>query len=254
MTTATQQRKLMALKRFVSPVAGSLVVVAILISARGSLNREASPVETAQVQTTFDRFPEELRSDAALWLQSRLVPVPTGQAKLLGDSAFVSREYLRLRSFPQITAILFLVYCADAQMMAGHHPPNCYPSSGWNLGDSMTDVLSVHRPDGRNIEATIYYFRHARQRDRELAIVSGFFVSGEGSFATLDEANRHAGPSLLGGNGLFQFQILLQGAITPADVRQYGSEILLGIPSEIFDDVIGTKETSGFASDPGDLS
>ena len=73
----------------------------------------------------------------------------------------------------------------------------------------------------------------------QLWVINGFFVGGHFFAATLEEAEKVAKPSLLGGNGLSQFQILLQGDFRGVDVKKYGTEILKEIPSSLFDVTAG---------------
>ncbi len=239
------------IKGLISPVAASAVIVLVLVSMIEPKESESSGVHFLEIEKAFQVFPEEIRSEDGIWLQRRVVPVPTGQAELLGKSVFMSREFIRLRAFPRVTAILFLVYCAESRMMAGHHPPNCYPSSGWNMLDDQTTSFSIDRSDGRKIDATIYRFDRPNNQGEALAIVSGFFLGNGRFFSTLQAANENSRPSLLGGSGLFQFQILLQGGLSAADVERYGRELLSGIPHEFFDAIRSEGNSSEMVSNPG---
>ena len=74
--------------------------------------------------------------------------------------------------------------------------------------------------------------------------MSGFFSSGENFSSTLGEIMDVVKPNLLGGSGLFQFQVLLQGEYSDADVKRYAVEILEAIPEVVFDQTIGFSSTT----------
>ena len=194
------------------------------------------------IQEVFANIPGQLIGPAGTWIRNRSVPVPSSQARILDLSAYFSCEYLRLGGFPSVTATLFIAYCNDGRSMVGHHPPNCYPSSGWLMDVAETRSLEVARRDGKTISAKIYRFSREGYLADNLQVVSGFFTSGGLFFGTLDEILEVVQPTLLGGSGLFQFQILLQGGYSNADVEGYAIEILEAIPEVVFDQAIGTPE------------
>ena len=194
------------------------------------------------IREVFASIPGQLVSPVGTWIRNRNVPVPSSQARILDLSAYFSSEYLRLGGFPSVTATLFIAFCNDGRSMVGHHPPNCYPSSGWLMDVASSRSLEVARRDGRTISAKIYKFSREGYFGDNLQVVSGFF-SSEGLFlSTLDEILEVVKPTLLGGSGLFQFQILLQGGYSDADVERYAIEILEAIPEVVFDQAIGTSK------------
>jgi hypothetical protein len=223
---------------FLPPLFAALMLAAIVVS-RGMVTSYADPIAIEVIQQALENLPPQLGEEKIVWIQTREVAVPTGQAQLLGLSAFLSREYRRLQTFPSVTAILFIAHCADSRSMSGHHPPNCYPSSGWTLNDDQNFVWKITRPDGKIMEAKAYFFTRTGDLANQLWVVNGFFLSDNFFAATLEDAEQIAKPSLLGGTGLSQFQILLQGDFRAADVRKYGTELLQGIPSSLFDVIAG---------------
>jgi len=194
------------------------------------------------IQEVLTKIPGQLASSTGTWIRSRDVPVPSSQVRLLDLSAHLSVEFLRLGEFPSVTATLFIAYCNEARSMVGHHPPNCYPSSGWFMHTESTRSLEVVRSDGRVIPAKIYRFSRESSGANKLHVVSGFFSPGEVFFGTLDGILDVIKPNLMGGSGLFQFQILLQGDYSDADVEGYAIEILEAIPEAVFDQTIGISE------------
>lgn len=185
-----------------------------------------------QVEKVFDSMPKKLQSDSAVWLQRRVVPVPSSQVDILALNAAISREYVRLGTFPTAAATIFVAYCDDARSMEGHHPPVCYPASGWSLLGDSSEGFSVQHPRAEELKCTSYRFRKG---DLELSVVNGFFCAPNFFAATMEEAREVVKPSLLGGQGLFQFQILFQGPLSGPDLKQYASEIIRSIPRMVFD-------------------
>ena len=68
--------------------------------------------------------------------------------------------------------------------------------------------------------------------------MNGFFAPGERFFGSLAEARKVVKPALLGGKGLFQFQILFQGTMSNDDILGYATEIMNAIPEAIFDELM----------------
>lgn len=191
------------------------------------------------IQAALSSVPSRLLAQSGTWIKQRDVQVPSRQAEIFGLSASLSAEYLRLQTRPHLRAVLFIAYCSDARTMTGHHPPRCYPASGWVMSDPVPENDFVfERPDGRRILGTVYHFSREGVITANLGVVNGFFSSGEQFFRSLSEARKAVRPSLLGGKGLYQFQILFQGAMLNDDILAYAEEIINAIPEAIFDELM----------------
>ena len=226
-----------AIDRFSPAVALVMLLIMLMIGMR--IITRTDPAMSQPIREVLASIPQRLNWGESTWVQSGDVPVPSNQEKLLDLNAHFSKEYLRLGSFPAITAILFIAYCADARSMSGHHPPNCYPSSGWIMDSSQTKTFEVTRLDGRSVKTCAYQFLRERGGTQNLTVVNGFFSPEEFFASTLEGAREVVRPSLLGGMGLFQFQILFQGVYSEADIEEYASEIIGGIPKNVFDVTVG---------------
>ena len=226
-----------AIDRFSPAVALVMLLIMLMIGMR--IITRTDPTMSQPIRDVLASIPQRLNWGESTWVQSRDVPVPSNQEKLLDLNAHFSKEYLRLGSFPAITAILFIAYCADARSMSGHHPPNCYPSSGWIMDPSQTKTFEVTRLDGRSVKTCAYQFLRERGGTQNLTVVNGFFSPEEFFTSTLEGAREVVRPSLLGGMGLFQFQILFQGVYSEADIQEYANEIIGGIPKNVFDVTVG---------------
>ena len=220
-----------------------VIVAAVLLLTFVSIGRGLFAIEensrVGPIQEALSAIPSRLIAEEGTWVRQREVAVPSRQAEIFGLSASMSAEYLRLRSRPQLRAVVFVAYCSDARTMAGHHPPRCYPASGWLMSDQKAeDDFSFERSDGRRILGTIYRFVREGVITAELTVVNGFFASGERFFGSLVEARKVVKPALLGGKGLFQFQILFQGTMSNDDILGYATEIMNAIPEAIFDELM----------------
>lgn len=234
---STKPNLLKSLDRVAPAVA--LVTMLSMFGIGGLLTPNVRGTQSTPIHEVLTQIPGQLASSTGTWVRNRVVPVPSSQVRLLDLTAHVSLEYLRLGEFPPLTATLFIAYCNDARSMVGHHPPNCYPSSGWLMDVGRTQSLEVERDDGRVIPAKIYWFSREGMVASNLQVVSGFFSPGEVFSSTLEGIVDVIKPNLLGGSGLFQFQILLQGDYSDADVKRYATEILDAIPEAVFDQAIG---------------
>ena len=216
-----------------------IILLAGLLAANSMMKRDFKKIEVQPIIEALENMPPQLHSESGVWIRLREVSVPTDQSRLLDLNAFSSGEYRRLGSYPPITATLFIAYCRDARSMMGHHPPKCYPASGWRQVGPASN-FAISRSDGREIKAAVYKFTRHQADERELFVVNGFFAAGDFFGATLEEARDVVQPSLLGGQGLFQFQILLQDVGLTADVEEYAREIIRGIPPAVFDVSVGS--------------
>jgi hypothetical protein len=100
------------------------------------------------------------------------------------------------------------------------------------LHASDTQTRTVPNSDLYEIEYSLFRFSNS---DLELSVASGFFAAPRLFTGSMSEIEAQVQPSLLGGQGLCQFQILFQGDLSVSDLHQYVSEILQGIPSVVFD-------------------
>lgn len=215
-------------------LAGLLLV--LLLSIRVLLEDRSDSENSALVQQSLESIPGQLQSPQGTWIFSRDVPVPSAQAELLGLTASASLEYQRAGSFPPVFATLFIAYCDEIRSMAGHHPPNCYPASGWEMSGSEGRPLEFIHPNEGVIKGRLYRFSRKAADKTSLWIVNGFF-DGKGAFVDrLETAEALAAGSVFSSKAMFQFQILFQGDFRDVDIEKYAGEILGGIPGSVLVD------------------
>ena len=221
----------------------SLATIATLIGGRWLASETDGGYTSEYVVDALDDFPRQIGEGNGIWIAVRDVQIPSSQERMLDLAAYVSIEYRRIGTNPPVLATLFIAYCPDARTMSGHHPPHCYPASGWTMHENETVRSAVVRKDSRVVEYSVYRFQRNPTRDLDLTVVNGFFAHPGVFKATLEEAAEHIGPVFFGRKGLFQFQILFQGLSVEVDVTRYADELIRGIPSSVFDITFGRSES-----------
>ncbi len=206
----------------------------------------------ARIAAAFDAFPERL-GDEGQWLLFHEVDVPTRQTAMLGLTAYVSYSFARVGVSPPVRATVFVANATDARTMAGHHPPNCYPASGWAMtridGDSVRGFASTL---GITLPAKIYRFERGSENGRVRWVVNGFLIPNEGAVATLEETSVVSARSATSRLGLTQYQIVLDGDLKMVDVERYASEIIGSFPLELLKAVAFTADPNGETSMEGE--
>ena len=207
-------------------------------------SEEVDPYREATIRVALDRFPDQL-GPGGRWVAVREVPVPTNQSRMLGLVGYVSRQYQRLGVAPPLRANIFVAHAKDARSMAGHHPPNCYPASGWTMStDSQEDLLCTG-PDGIGLPCRIYKFHLGMEEENPLWVGNGFLMPDLGPARTLEETKPISGRAQTSRLGLLQYQILIQGSVSPEDVKRYLCELLGTFPKELYDVVVASELESG---------
>jgi hypothetical protein len=223
---------------FMPVLVAGVLLLALWLAGQRIFTVEQSDRDEA-ISAALSSIPSRLSFDTAIWIKQRDVQIPTRQAEIFGLTASYSAEYRRTREFPSLKAVVFIAYCSDARTMVGHHPPRCYPASGWLMAEPKPDDdFEFARADGRLILGTTYRFVREGVITAELEVANGFFAAGDRFFRSLGDARKVVKPALLGGKGLFQFQILFQGNRPNDDVLGYVSEIINAIPDVIFDELM----------------
>ena len=118
--------------------------------------------------------------------------------------------------------------------MVGHHPPACFPASGWSDQSDSAEDWTVFIGHGERLKLRTYRFAINGDLGRELTVASGFILPGNESVASLGDAMRVVGRAKAAKLGLAQLQILFQTRLSDSDVQRYVSEILNGIPKPVF--------------------
>ena len=229
--------------------AGVLAAGTILVPA---VDVESEGLQTlrSRIRDAFERLPDSL-GEAQQWVKVRDDEVPPTQANMLGLNAYVSRLYQRLGS-SGVRATLFIANSEDARSMAGHHPPNCYPASGWRLDDPSVQDMVITNSLTVDVPVRVYPFFRGVDEAAQLWVVSGFLLPDGRAVATLGETQQLSARAATSRLGLTQFQIVLQGALPATDVERYAGELLGSIPEELYLSVGGARDRIDGADDGGE--
>ena len=227
-----------------SPPAIGIAVLAVassIFGVSGAVPSDAAITRRqAEIENAFSRIPLQLLSDST-WIRRKEVPIPTGQLAILGETAHVSLEYQRLGSSPPVLATLFMVHCRDARSMSGHHPPVCYPASGWiQDGEPIEDTVVL----SSGIELLLSGFTfHRGSSGRSLTVVNGFLIPGHGPARFAEDAKESVATLSKAVLGISQFQVLFSGRVPVEDSFRYAGEILGGLDDGLFELLIENRVT-----------
>ncbi|MEM9165705.1 MAG: exosortase-associated EpsI family protein [Planctomycetota bacterium] len=151
----------------------SAVVLAVLIAANRLNPKPPAGIElyVQEVVATIDAVPYRI----AGWTGSDLDGPPAEVQELLQPSTILHRRYRQVGGENPLR--LVIVHCEDVRDMQGHHPPNCYPATGWSqVGAEPIDVSAFGGVQRMEVH------RFSRYDDagvpRDVTIASAFLVPG----------------------------------------------------------------------------
>jgi len=168
-------------------------------------------------------------------------PLPAGATEILMPTAVLSRRFVELGTGTRAT--LGLIHCGDVRDMHGHHPPTCYPSSGWQpreadpdgAGGGGHDQVQLTL-DGDRFTASLYRFSATDSTGarREVSVV-GFFVlpeatAGESYTSDMAALRSRAAKLEISRLGVGQVQVVMDGWPPVADVERVTNELLQLVP------------------------
>ncbi|MFM7260273.1 MAG: exosortase-associated EpsI family protein [bacterium] len=172
----------------------------------------------------------------------RDIELPAAALEILHSSTVISRTYSNLRTGQQ--ARLAIVFCGDVRDMLGHHPPSCYPSSGWSAAQLATDppaggtlLLSIH---GTDVLANVFRFEKpdAAGGDRQITIVGFFALPGVGMTPDPAVVRSRSTRRAVSSRGAGQVQVLFDGFPALEKVGEVATDLLELIPSSTFEILI----------------
>lgn len=228
----------------------SILVGGMVLLPSGDSDSEALQASRTRIRLAFEGLPDSL-GEAEEWIKVRDDEVPPTQASMLGLNAYVSRQYQRLGSLG-LRATLFIANSEDARSMAGHHPPNCYPASGWRLDNPSVQDMVITNSLAMDVPVRLYRFSTGVDDAVQWWVVNGFLLPDGRAVATLEETRSLSARAATSRLGLTQFQIVFQGSLSVADVQRYAGELLGSIPGEIYLSVGAALDGIGGAGDGGD--
>ena len=133
--------------------------------------------------------------------------------------------------------------------MDGHHPPRCYPASGWSINQDYStgdgEKIEVRIGDIRT-EMSVYRFKQGGPVDsgNELTVVSVFvtpMVGMANDMAVLqDLGSMGRGASSL---GVGQIQLVMTGDVERSNLEKMVDDFVSNIPTDLIRNMMSFPDT-----------
>jgi hypothetical protein len=214
-----------------APVFSIIVMLgASFLMANPVDNDSGIAVHRARIAAEMGEFPYQL--DA--WYGED-VPIPTSAEEILRPNSLVSRRYRRLNGTE--TIVIAFIHCSDIRDMLGHHPPHCYPASGWSQGSYGTSDLAI-KLAGETVLMRAYRFRRLDQIgiEQQQTVLSMFLLPDSRRVIDMGDLS---GPSSKGRRssamGVAQLQLVFRGNPTNDTLAVLASDLLTHVPRSLID-------------------
>jgi hypothetical protein len=169
-------------------------------------------------------------------------PLPAGATEILMPTAVLSRRFTEIGTGRRAT--LGIIHCGDVRDMHGHHPPACYPASGWHPRESGHDTVRLSL-DGEGFDATLYRFSliDGSGMLHEVSVI-GFFVLPDGTLGSDMELLRSRAAKLdISRMGVGQIQVVMDGWPPAEEVKSVAQQLLALVPAACVRALRGLPET-----------
>jgi hypothetical protein len=189
------------LARFAPYLCGALLAGLMLMGGLDARTPPGAEDYRAQVRKAIDAIPYKIGPAVGTDVE------PTRAAiLLLSPNKIFQRRYVDpVTGWSQS---LLIVHCKDVRDMTGHFPPNCYPAHGWRSEGAERARVQVNQEP---TDAMVFRFSKQEEIVSHRMTVLNFFIIPEGGgtiFASMDEMERTARASPVGGLGVAQVQIV----------------------------------------------
>ena len=144
--------------------------------------------------------------------------------KILQPNAMLNRSYKNAKDGR--TASVLLVQCKNARDLAGHYPPNCYPSHGWKTDNAEEKEWRV---DGHKMRGMEYAFSFARTTGTSRIVIRNFMILPNGQiYPDMNGVRMAAADYNRYFFGAAQFQLLTEAGIPNEKRDSIFRELLSG--------------------------
>ena len=230
------------LQKAVPFVAISFLVGAGAIQIGQSMPSEALDRYHADIAKQISEFPYQI----GRWVGQDVV-IPTSAQEILQPNGLISRRFTRYGGNGTLT--FALIHCIDLRDMDGHHPPRCYPASGWSINQEYpteeSETIDVRIGDVRT-EMSVYRFKQGGpvESGNELTVVSVFVTPMAGmvnDMAVLqDLGSMGRGASSL---GVGQIQLVMSGDVQRTDLKKIVDDFISNIPRDLIRNMMSFPDT-----------
>jgi hypothetical protein len=222
------------------------LVGAGVIQTNASVPSEGLGKYHEDIARQISEFPFQIGT----WVGQDVV-IPTSAQEILNPNGLVSRRFSRYGAQGSLT--FALIHCIDLRDMHGHHPPRCYPASGWSFlqGDvgvdegALAEKLDVRIGDIEARMSVHRFWRADRSITRnEMVVVSIFMTPMAGlvnDMALLQELGTMGrGASSL---GVAQIQLVFDGNLSGEELHEKVNDFMSEMPEDLMRDMMSLPET-----------
>ena len=219
-------------------------IIFLVASGTMQLNRpmasEALTRYHRDIAVQITEFPYQVGG----WVGQDVV-IPTSAQEILKPNGLVSRKFSQYGGDGNLT--FALIHCIDLRDMHGHHPPRCYPASGWSFKEtdfSKKETIEVVIGDAP-AEMTVHRFMQggAMEPRSELTVVSVFVTPVMGVVNDM-EMLQEIGSWGRGASGLGvgQIQLVFSGNKTSDELSVQVSDFISNMPRELLGNMMSFPE------------
>ncbi|MEO1583864.1 MAG: exosortase-associated EpsI family protein [Planctomycetota bacterium] len=217
--------------RIAAPIASAVLLIAL--AGVGTL-RPATPSGAADYFLTIAEAIDDTPYRINAYTGRDLTQPPTEAVDMLRPTRVLHRGY-RHDGFRDDVRVV-IVHCPDVRDMAGHHPPNCYPATGWTTTDRTTLPIAAFGAD-----QTLAVHRFSRRDGgiaKRITVASGFIVPGQDGtmLTTMDQLRDAAENRRRTRLGAAQVQIIIDRDADQEDLRRAAQAFLPAL-GPVFDRV-----------------
>ena len=236
----TFARLMMSVKKTIPYMAIGFLVASGTVQMNRSVASDAITSYHRDIAMQITGFPYQMGG----WV-GRDVVIPTSAQEILKPNGLVSRKFSQYGGDGKLT--FALIHCIDLRDMHGHHPPRCYPASGWSFKqDDVTENETIEVVIGNvPAEMTVHRFMQGGPMEpgSELTVVSVFITPVVGvvnDMAMLQEiGSQGRGAS---GLGVCQIQLVFSGNMARDELDVQVNDFISNMPRELLDNMMSIPE------------
>jgi hypothetical protein len=245
----TSKRKINTFLNLTSRLVPTMAIVFLVVAGMMRLS-ESRPSEVLEkyhevIARQISAFPFQIGK----WVGQDVI-IPTSAQEILNPNGLISRRYSRYGSEGALT--FALIHCIDMRDMHGHHPPRCYPASGWSFQeegqgdeDLQQETLAVQIGDIQADMSVNRFWRADQMVSRnEMVVVSIFITPMAGmvnDMTVLQEiGSMGRGASSL---GVAQIQLVFSGDLSKDDLSSKVNDFMANMPDELLQNMLSLPES-----------
>ena len=179
----------------------------------------------AMIADEMQDFPYQL----GMWV-GQDVPIPTSAVETLNPHSLVGRRFTRLETSEEV--VLALIHCDDLRDMMGHHPPVCYPATGWTEKPDSMEVIETFLAD-TPVQMRLYRFERIGSvgLEQEQCVLSMFFLPDGLLLTDMQELKgRSSSGRSLSATGVAQLQMVFAASPETTKIVEQSTELLGAVP------------------------